>query len=362
MDIASRERLVEQAARRFEADIVQTRQAFDRAERSMGQEIRLCRRGDRMSRSSCSVRFVAGGQAGAGFLVHCFKTGEGGFFRLSGHSAAPDARCHPSATGRQDQPLAGSAPDRAVKAALARTIASQGTLPGAGIRRTAPDYAVVKGLTGFRLQAAPDKSVPPCPAIRWAARDYALGGHRLLRAGTPFWALRDCHSDEVRGVQFKFWSWRAAAWCTRTIGSQFHAWIDLLPEDLAAGSGAAVVLAEGISTAWAVHCLLAGRHRVIATLGIAGLRPCAQAAARRFPDQGIAIVADLDRNRQGEHAARRAASAVGGSVYLPHLLQDDPAAVAQARARGLDAWDLWARLGGRALEGGLAALWPAAID
>ncbi len=356
MDMASMERLAERAALRFEAETSHAREVFARAERSQGQEIRLRRRGDRPGRSSCSVRYVGAGRAGEGFLVHCFKTGQGAFFGLS-TPAGPGAAAEAPARSRC---AVGRNPEREERQALARTIAEEGLPPGAERRGGArPDYALFKGLAGFRLPTANAGPVPPCPAIRYAARDYALRGRRLLLAGTPFWALRERHGGGVCGVQFKFWSRRANAWCTRTIGSQANAWVALPPEASAAdGAAAAVVLAEGISTAWALHCLLAGAHRVIATLGISGLLPSARAAARCWPGRGIAIAADLDRGGQGEAAARRAAAAVRGAVLLPLLRAAGATAIARARAQGFDAWDLWAQLGGQALCGGLEALLP----
>lgn len=357
MDVEKRARLVEQAARRLGTDLAEAREAFDRAEREPGREIRLCRHGERRGRSSCSVRFVADGPA-RGFLVHCFKTGEGGFFALStsaaGPLASPDAAL---AHARAAVP----SPDREAKRALARAIAEEGQPPSAWRgRRASPDYARAKGLAGFRAIAERDFQVPPCPAIRYAARDYALRGRRLLLAGTPFWALSACRDGEVRGVQFKFWSWRFAAWQTRTIGSQSGTWIDLPKDSPAAGAATPIVLAEGISTAWALHRLLDGRHRVIATLGLGGLPRCAQAAAGLGKGQGVAIVADLDRDGQGERAAIRAARAVAGTVHLPLLREASPAVIARARARGFDAWDLWVRLNHSPLSDGLAALWSVA--
>ncbi|MDR0965802.1 MAG: hypothetical protein LBM75_04760 [Myxococcales bacterium] len=362
MNVVAREEQIHRAAERFASDLESTRTAFARAEQSMGREIRLRRLDDRPGSSSCSVRFVQSAHGGVGFLMHCFKTGEGGFFGLS-RRPSPISLLGPAVTAQRAEETV----ERMEKEALAHAIASEGVSPercsfsrseadtggvnGTGIGSGVRDYAASKGLLGFRRQTG--AIVPPCPAIRYAARTYVLRERRVLFSGTPFWVARDGESErgEVRGVQFKFWSRRNATWRTRTIGRLTNAWVELPPDG--GRAPVALVLAEGISTAWALHRLLDGSCRVIATLGISGLMRCAQMAARRWPGSAMAIVADVDRGGQGERAALAAAQAVGARPLSPFPRGTPATERATLRERGFDAWDLWARLGGKALEGGL---------
>lgn len=369
------ERAASSVADRFGAEVDAARAAVARAVSSPGREVRLAMAGERRGRSCISLRLERTADGREGLLVCCFKTGEGGFIPLrapmdvrgglgvlrNGEGGDSFALRSARWSGKEGgaSMADGEAEARRERERLAAAIQEESlpvdaALDGWNLAFGA-DYARRKGLAGFDLPAG-GGSVAPCPAVRRTSRSYAVQGRCSLREGTPFWALRDSGSGQVRGIQFKFWSRGEGGWLTRTIGACKGCWVLLAPEGEGGdGKVGETALVEGVATAWALHRMLSGRVRVIATLGTSGLADAALCARRRWPAGRLAVVADLDRGRQGEVAAYRAAEKTRAQVFLPVVAADASrgASVPSLRQRGFDAWDLWAFRRGRMLPKGL---------
>ena len=351
---------------KFGVEFGEALRAVSAALDSPDREVRVRLPDEKRGKSSVSIRLARGGGGDFGLLIHSFRREEGGFIPLE-RSAGRGESWNGTAGSGTEMPNWKKFFDggrrrnleREEKEALAGIIDSEGISGGTSgpfFVSFERDYALRKGLAGFRVPGRRG-AVMPCPSVQRAARTYDFHCRKVLLLGTPFWSLRDFRTGIVRGVQFKFWNKRDGTWLTRTIGTCRGCWVQMPPRSGCSPRNG-TVLCEGVATSWAVHELLAGAARVIASLGTSGLSAAAIRARELWPGDRLCIVADLDAEFQGERAAAAAAEKRGAEVRLP-VTVGASADFAKLRLRGFDAWDLWAMRRGREIPQGIDGFMPA---